>query len=468
MIINVANFNFGGDSGGGGKPALLQEKTATIVQNGSQTITPDEGFDGMSSVQINAAITGASSAIDFSQIGYSDEFSAEVNAKLNDDVAYSKTLYDKWDPSHTTANYLYRYDTKLVYAPNIDTRNVTDMKQMFQGCLNLKEVPMLNTSKATYMNSMFSDCKSLTTVPAFDTSNVDYMEQMFQGCTSLTTVPAFNTSNLKYMNGMFYSCSSLTTVPDFNTSQVITMYNLFSDCKSLTSVPAFDTSNVINMMAMFSGCTSLQTVPLFDTSKVYNMQDLFKGCSKLTSVPAFDTSNATHMGGMFQGCESLTTIPAFNTSKSENFSNMFSGCTSITTIPELDTSNANYMNDMFRYCDKLTTIEGISFKSYSASTMSGYRIFGFDNTSIRKAVFKDIGYNSNTKNFELYYLKNWGVNTDEITDARQSVIDSLITYSFDRATAGYPTCTIGLSSNTKALLTEDEIAQITAKGFTIE
>ena len=134
MVINIANFNFGGDSGGGGKPALLQEKTATIVQNGSQTITPDEGFDGMSSVQINAAITGDSSAIDFSSIGYDAEFSAELNANINDDVAYSKTLYDKWDPSRTLAISLYKDDATLVYAPNIDTNNVTNMQSMFNGC----------------------------------------------------------------------------------------------------------------------------------------------------------------------------------------------------------------------------------------------------------------------------------------------------------------------------------------------
>lgn len=467
MVINIANFNFGGDSGGGGKPALLQEKTATIVQNGSQTITPDEGFDGMSSVQINAAITGDSSAIDFSPIGYDAEFSAELNSVWNNDVAYSKTLYDKWDPSNIIGQYLYQYDKKLVYAPNIDTSNITNTEYMFGGCSNLKAVPMLNTSKVTYMYNMFSECKSLTTVKLFDTSKVEHMGSMFAGCTSLKTVPLFDTSNLKYMNDMFHGCSSLTTVPAFNTSQVINMSNLFSDCTSLTTVPAFDTSNVADMIGMFSGCTSLQTVPLFDTSKVYNMQDLFSYCKSLTSIPELDTSNATTMASMFEGCTSLTTIPSFNTSKSENFSNMFSGCTSLTSVPEIDTSNAKYMNDMFEDCNKLTTIEGISFKSYSASTMSGYRIFGFDNTSIRKAVFKDIGYNSNTKEFEFYYLKNWGVNTDEILDARQSLIDSLITYSFDRATAGYPTCNIGLSSTTKALLTSDEIAQIEAKGFTI-
>lgn len=61
----------------------------------------------------------------------------------------------------------------------------------------------------------------------------------------------------------------------------------------------------------------------------------------------------------------------------------------------------------------------------------------------------------------------WGINTSAIPEARQSLIDSLITYSFDRAAAGYSNCTIKLSAKTKALLTEEEIAQITAKGFTI-
>ena len=54
-----------------------------------------------------------------------------------------------------------------------------------------------------------------------------------------------------------------------------------------------------------------------------------------------------------------------------------------------------------------------------------------------------------------------------IVGARQSVIDTFITYSYDRATAGYSACSINLSTNTKALLTQDEIAQITAKGYTL-
>ena len=261
---------------------------------------------------------------DFTQIGYSDELNSELNSDINSDIAYSKSLLDAWNPSNTSANLLYSGDKKLVYAPNIDTRNVTIMQRMFEGCTRLKTVPLYNTSKVTDMYFMFAYCSNLKSVPSFDTSKVTIMEAMFQGCSLLKTVPSF------------------------------------------------DTSNVNNFQYMFTNCNSL------------------------------------------------------------------------------------------------TTIEGISFKSYSKSKMNNQYIFGSGrNSSIRKAVFKDIGYQSTAVQFNTEYITNWGVNSDEIPDARQSLIDSLITYSFDRASAGYPTCTITLSTNTKALLTSDEISQITAKGFTI-
>ena len=373
MVINIANFNFDGGSGGGGKPALLQEKTATIVQNGSQTIVPDEGFDGMSSVQINAAITGASSAIDFSSIDYDAELSAEVNAKLNNDVAYSKSLLDAWNPSNTSAYNLYQYDTKLVYAPYIDTSNVTRMESMFIGC------------------------SKLTLVPELDTSNVTGMTQMFNGCSNLT------------------------------------------------SVPAFDTSNVTDMTQMFTGCTSLTSVPAFDTSKVTGMYRMFYGCSNLTSVPAFDTSKVTNMDYMFNGCSKLT------------------------LVPELDTSVCTKFTSIFGNLRLIKRIEGINFRAATNSSYSStyFITSSSSDTYIRYLLIKELGTQSSCTNIPANVLSVWGVNTDEIPDAKQSLIDSLITYSFDRSAAGYPTCTIKLSTNTKALLTEDEKAQITAKGYTI-
>ena len=416
MIINLATIDFGGGGGGGNaKPAVLQEKSIGIQSNGSQTVVPDEGYDGLSSVDINVAITGASSAIDFSPIGYDADLSAELNAVWNNDVAYSKPLYDAWNPSNTSANSLYKSNKKLVYAPNIDTSNVATMSYMFNGCTSLTTVPMYNTSNVIAMGYMFEDCPSLTSVPTFDTSNVTNVYSMFKNCPSLTSVPTFDTSNVTDMGYMFYNCTSLTTVPTYNTS------------------------NVTTMNSMFNGCSGLTSVPTFDTSKVTDMNRMFQYCSGLTSVPTYNTSNVTNMNSMFNGCSGLTSVPTFDTSKVTDVYNMFNGCTS------------------------LTTIEGISFKSATTTLIFGYS----RNSSVRKAVFKDIGTNTAMTKFDVSYATNWGVNSDEILDARQSFIDSLITYSFDRAAAGYSTCTIALSANTKALLTDDEKAQIVAKGYVI-
>ena len=321
-----------------------------LTNKGVTDITESDTLSTLA-YKVSTITTGGGSGvsgIDFSQIGYDAEFSSEFNAKINADIAYSKTLYDAWNPSNTDAYALYRDDKNIVYAPNIDTSNVTSMREMFARCYRLQKVPL------------------------------------------------FNTSNVISMNNMFYNCSSITTVPLFNTS------------------------NATHMDYMFYYCTSLQTVPLFNTSNVINMREMFNNCASITTIPAFDTSNVHNFYSMLQGCSSLTTI------------------------------------------------EGISFKSFVDSTMKSNYIAGITGSrSIRKAVFKDIGYQSTAVQFNTSKIENWGVNTDEIPDARQSLIDSLITYSFDRASAGYPTCTITLSDNTKALLTSDEISQINAKGFTI-
>lgn len=62
--------------------------------------------------------------------------------------------------------------------------------------------------------------------------------------------------------------------------------------------------------------------------------------------------------------------------------------------------------------------------------------------------------------------KNWGDDTI-VAGARQTLVDSLLTDSFDRAAAGYGTLTLQLSAEAFARLTSDEVAAITAKGYTI-
>ena len=187
-------------------------------------------------------------------------------------------------------------------------------------------------------------------------------------------------------------------------------------------------------MQMFKENKSLVFLPMIDTSNVTTMSGMFYNCRVLSNIPLLDTSNVTTMSGMFQGCSALTTIPLFDTSNVTAMSGMFQGCGVLTTIPQLDTSNVVNMDRVFGGCNVLSFIKITNLGKSKLAT------YDFSGASV------------------------WGTGSKE---NRQSLIDSLITYSYDRASNGMATATIKLSATTKALLTEEEIAQITNKGFSL-
>lgn len=131
---------------------------------------------------------------------------------------------------------------------------------------------------------------------------------------------------------------------------------------------------------------------------------------------------------------------------------------------DVDTST---WSSTYIFGNQLVAMNGY-FSMASYNNVSYYSITGFTKAAnLRKFTIKDLGTKSSFTTGDFTYWDIWGINHSSVPDARQSLIDSLITYSFDRAAAGYSNCTIKLSAKTKALLTEEEIAQITAKGFTI-
>ena len=259
-------------------------------------------------------------------------------------------------------------------------------------------------------------------------------------------------------NGTAFGYSTWETLPEeinnADISQLTTMEGMFYQCTNLTSLDlsGFDTSNVTNMRYMFSQCWYLNSITFgdkFNTSNVNDMNSMFDSCESITSLDlnSFNTSNVEDMGYMFQYCYSLPYLD----------------------ISNFDTSKVSTYTYIFNNCSSLKKIDGyISLKSIT-NNITQYTICGSStNTSINKITFKDLGSSNSVTLIQLNYISKWGVNSDEVPDARQSLIDSLITYSFDRKSAGYPSCRIQLNASfTKPLLTSDEIAAITAKGYTI-
>lgn len=109
--------------------------------------------------------------------------------------------------------------------------------------------------------------------------------------------------------------------------------------------------------------------------------------------------------------------------------------------------------------------------------------FNADNVKSSESLFESsIGYNgyiwylyltgigtqSEFNNLNVRQVAYWGMYSYSFMEtSKNSVIYTLLTNSFDRATAGYSVFTITLSQSTFNILTEEEITAITNKGYTI-
>ena len=277
---------------------------------------------------------------------YSDKFAYAGVGQLNENFKnqLTKIKFDSGVIANQNSTGLFYGLTNLRSIEgleNLDTSNVTSMRQMFQNCSNLTELDLskLNTSKVTDMYEMFYGCTNLKSIDlsSFDTSAVIDMRRMFDGCKEMVNIDVshFNTSNVTTMSQIFYGCEKLEELDlsNFDTSNVTDMSWMFESCSSLKTIDVsnFNTSNVTEMYAMFRGCSNLVSLDLcnFDTSKVTDMASMFNGCSSLKNIDIsnFNTSNVTDMYSMFNGCWSLISLNLgnFDTFNVTDMKHMFSG-----------------------------------------------------------------------------------------------------------------------------------------------
>ena len=326
-------------------------------KNNSWKLAPTQ-LDAISDYVYKKSFYGKN-GVESGTLGTPDNSFADTNAEIYNTI---QNQYENMEPriltdtDKTINKNIYFIPVKRDGTPLLDTSDVTNMQNMFNGCTNLITIPLLDTSDVTNMAQMFSNCTNLTTIPELNTSNVTNMGQMFSSCSNLTSIPLLDTSNATSMGGMFNSCSNLTSIPLLDTSNVTNMYNMFRSCSSLTSIPLLDTSNATSMGGMFNSCSNLTSIPLLDTSNVTNMGNMFISCSNLTSIPLLDTSNVTDMVGMFSSCSNLN---------NESLNNILAMCANAVKITSNKTLKyIGLSSDQVNKCKTLS--------NYSAFTSAGW------------------------------------------------------------------------------------------------
>ena len=225
----------------------------------------------------------------------------EPNTELSFDIIGNNPIYFYLNENTSISlSYLFKNNEELIFfkfnSDSMDNFDIIDIKSMFNGCINLKEVyfESFKGQKIKDISELFSNCISLYNfnLTIMDISNIKYMNKLFYNCQSITKIqyPDFIDKNVINISSMFYNCSSLTSLKfsDINTQNVVDMSYMFYNCISLTSLDLskFQTQNVNNMEAMFYNCYSLTSLDLsnFSNHIELNLEEMFYGCRSLKYI----------------------------------------------------------------------------------------------------------------------------------------------------------------------------------------
>ena len=195
--------------------------------------------------------------------------------------------------------------------------NISNMSVLFQNITTVKNINIqIDTRNVTNMFQMFLDCQNLINISNFNTNNVINMKSMFMRCQNLTNIPNFNTNNVTDMCQIFYGCQNLINAPNFNTSSVINMSVMFFNCRNLINISGFDASNVTNMGNMFYDCYNLsqnslqniiQSIPsrtqIENTTPTTNLQYLGLTINQINNLSTYYKQMAADKGWYVEGYE---------------------------------------------------------------------------------------------------------------------------------------------------------------------
>lgn len=337
----------------------------------------------------------------------------------------------------------------------------TSLANKFAKDTQLLRFPKMDTSKCTNFGGCCSGCTNLEEIP----EDID-----FSAATTLASAFCNGPSIKRFAGGNTSKCTSFAYFLQYAGDPEEDRMTYYGD---------IDTSNATNLSNLFYGHGNLVRYPTtIDMRKCTRAQQVFDGNYSLTLdnmptlIPPEQPCDA-HM--MFLNCKGLAGLPFggdFSWATEVWF--LFDGCLSLTNIGDLDISSATSSVGFFQSCLNLETAGTVTLYGKSEPFQVGDNFIDIQDkrtppAKLRQITFRNLGNVINSSSATSAVAINinypaWG-SVDEA--ARQSLVDSLRTYSIDRAAKGWGVCRLGLPAAVIARLTNEEKAAITAKGYSL-
>lgn len=283
--------------------------------------------------------------------------------------------------------------------------------------------------------------KRTTNAPLMDvvyaqgwSANPDYMT--FDEAAAVTTFDA-----------VFKGNTEITDGEDFQHFTGLTIWgSAWQNMTAMTKIKA--AGRPTTGLNAFSGCTSLVEIDITnaDMSACINCREMFKG---------------------FAG-ETLD-ISSWTTDKITDGTRPFSGANNLKHLILSDQGWGGSLYGLVQYNSMASMVKVDGWFNFKGVKSFDF-MFQYKTEPWRKIEFRYAGTVSSLTTMNCSGLTNWGINSDEVPDARQS-LKNTFDYLFDRASAGYDACTITLSTNTLNELIDifgdDGMLAIINKGYTI-
>ena len=326
---------------------ILQEIKTVDMTELSEIVTPDEEFDGMKTVEINAfqvydrgvnegveqGYNNAKSELTDIVITENGEYTTEqgfnrVTVDVSGGIDYDAYSYSKKTVDEDSFKQIgWNSDDINYFKVNVnpDAYNVeykvsdenvalcNDIEDVFWSSTKINDSIKKNpefqyikpiTLQDTWAYGTFSDCHYLKALCEIKGEPREELGEFFKNCYNLEFIPQIQLKSgaQVYTNNAFENCHKLTIIPDiFNDCNIFMPSNMFDGCHSLRQLPwlNFYTKEDVYCFAMFKDCRTITTIPEYDFSSADNVEQLLNNCVNLKSLPLLDFGKVKKINSFF-------------------------------------------------------------------------------------------------------------------------------------------------------------------------
>ena len=407
-----------------------------------------------------------------------------------DQIAQPKTYKDIYSVSDTTNTYVGGGPSYLkgkIYSIRIYNRNITEAEMLKNQMIDIERfnipgyetvnltiegndgTPMTGARFAFLGNQYVYDGNPVTLkVPKGTYYQIDFScVPDYAACEFLGTYVAEenNVRNLKaiytYDGWGDYFVSNINLSGSVEEVRDGVTYYKLANSRSVSfsngDVKVYHYPNNENFYAQFgnkyNGVSSVETVPhIYTGSSESGIWNRSSGAKSQTFY------NIVHLNSIFyiNGVDYTGTARRFGSLNSNEMTKLENNVSNENYISPIEVAaGRHYLNFSSAYYSQISNIDTLIIGLSDASNMSSLFEINVENR---------FNVNRIPNLLQIYPLMYFNLSNVTFT-SKEGLIEALITNSLDRS--AFDPVSIKLSSSTKSLLTSDEIAQITSKGYTI-